>query len=142
MARIELRRTDDAYAFEARDENGHKAQMDAAETIGGHNSGFRPMQSLLAALGGCSGIDIVSILTKQRQEIQDFSMTIDGEREQGKEPALWKRVSIVFHLTGNIDAEKARKACMLSMDKYCSVAATLRAAGCEIVWNVEIKNTL
>jgi putative redox protein len=138
MPRIEIKRADNAYAFEAIDEQGNNARMDAAEAIGGHNSGIRPMQTLLMGLGGCGGIDILSILQKQRQEVTDFSMVIDGEREQGKEPSLWKHVQILFKFSGTVDEEKARKACGLSIDKYCSVAATLRAAGCTIEWDVKV----
>ena len=140
MARIEIKRVDNDYAFEATDTNNHSLRMDAAEAIGGHHSGIRPMQTLLSGLGGCSGVDIISILKKQRQEVTDFKMVIDGEREDGKEPSLWKHIHIHFQFTGNVDVEKAEKACSLSLDKYCSVAATLRAAGCLIDWEVEIIN--
>lgn len=138
MARIEIKRVDDSFALEATDTNGHSLRMDAAETIGGHNSGVRPMQTLLMGLGGCGGVDIISILKKQRQEISSFTMVIDGEREQGKEPSLWKHIHINFQFTGDVDPDKAKKACALSIDKYCSVAATLRAAGCTIEWTVEV----
>ncbi len=138
MARIEIKRVDDSFALEATDTNGHSLIMDAAEAIGGHNSGIRPMQTLLMGLGGCGGIDIISILKKQRQEIKEFNMVIEGERETGKEPALWKHIRIHFRFKGDVDLEKAQKACDLSLNKYCSVAATLRAAGCEIEWAVEV----
>ncbi|MEN9686026.1 MAG: hypothetical protein RLZZ28_1812 [Bacteroidota bacterium] len=138
MTRIEVKRVDDAYAFEATDGNGHKASMDAAEAIGGHNKGIRPMQSLLMGLGGCSGVDIVSILKKQRQEISYFNMVIEGERDSNKEPSLWKYIKVLFQFKGKIDLDKAKKACSLSLDKYCSVAATLRAAGAVIEWDIEI----
>jgi len=140
MAKILIKLVDDAYGFEAMDENGHTARMDAAEAIGGHNSGFRPMQTLLMGLGGCGGVDIISILKKQKQEVKAFEMIITGEREPGKEPSLWKQVHIHFRFNGNIDKDKAHKACSLSIDKYCSVAATLRAAGCSIDWEIEIVN--
>ena len=138
MARIEIKRADDAFAFTAMDALGNTVRMDAAEAIGGHNSGIRPMQTLLMGLGGCGGIDILSILKKQRQEIKEFTMVIEGEREEGKEPSLWKKVSILFQFKGKLDEEKVKKACSLSLDKYCSVAATLRAAGCVIDWKVEV----
>ncbi len=138
MIKIEVNRVDEAYAFEGKDNNGHLVRMDGAVEIGGNNSGIRPMQLLLMSLGGCSGIDIVSILKKQRQELTNFNISIEGEREQGKEPALWKQVNVTFKFTGNVDAEKAKKACALSIDKYCSVAATLRAAGCVVDWKVEV----
>ena len=140
MPKIFIKRVNDAYAFEATDENGHKTVMDAAEAIGGNNSGFRPMQTLLMGLGGCGGVDIISILKKQKQEVTTFSMEINGERETGKEPALWKEVHILFRFSGKVDMDKAKKACALSIDKYCSVAATLRAAGCKILWDAEIVN--
>jgi len=138
MTTIEVKRVDDAYAFIGTDSNGHTIRTDGAAEIGGHNTGFRPMQTLLMGLGGCSGVDIVSILKKQRQEITEFNMTIKAEREQGKEPALWKYVHIHFTFKGNVDVEKAQKACALSIDKYCSVAATLRAAGCIIEWDATV----
>jgi putative redox protein len=96
------------------------------------------MQALLSALGGCSGVDIVMILKKQKQTIEVFEMDINGEREAGKEPSLWQTVNIVFKLKGTMSKEQAEKACALSIDKYCSVAATLRAAGASITWSVEI----
>lgn len=136
MDKIEVKRVDDAFAFLATDSNGNTARMDASAAIGGHNSGIRPMQTILMGLGGCGGVDIISILKKQKQEISEFKMVIEGEREHGKEPALWKEVNIQFYFTGQVDLEKAEKAVALSLNKYCSVAATLRAAGCQISWTV------
>ncbi len=138
MVEIELTRAEGDFGFEARDANGHIVKMDSNPESGGVNFGVRPMQLLLMGLGGCSGIDIVSILKKQRQVIESFDMKIEGEREAGAEPSLWKAVKIVFILTGNIDADKAKRACALSMDKYCSVAETIRRAGCNITWEVKI----
>lgn len=138
MIKIELERVDGDYGFEAKDANGHTVRLDTSLEGGGTNFGVRPMQMLLMGLGGCSGIDIVSILKKQRQTIEGFSMKIEGEREAGKEPSIWKNVTIVFELTGNIDPDKAKRACELSMDKYCSVAETLRRAGGELKWEVRV----
>jgi putative redox protein len=138
MARIELTRIEGDFGFEARDDNGHTARMDSSTETGGREFGIRPMQMLLMGLGGCSGIDIVSILKKQRQTVEDFSMIIEGEREKGKEPSLWENIHIVFILKGVIDPDKAKKACALSMEKYCSVAATLKEARCRITWEVKV----
>jgi len=63
------------------------------------------------------------------------------EREKDKIPSLWKSVEITFELYGNVDKEKAKKAASLSMEKYCSVAETLRRSGTEITWNVKVINT-
>lgn len=138
MVNIQLTRVAGDYGFEAKDANGHIVKLDSSPEHGGSNFGVRPMQVLLMGLGGCAGIDIVSILKKQRQTITGFDMKIEGEREPGVEPSLWKTVNIVFELKGEIDPDKARKACALSMDKYCSVAATIRNAGCDISWDVRI----
>src|SRR5580765_678934 len=124
MIHIEVNRTHGDYGFEAADAYGHTVRLDTSPETGGDSYGVRPMQMLLMGLGGCSGIDIVSILKKQRQTVEGFDITIDGERENGKEPTLWEKVHIVFQLKGDIDPGKAYKACELSMDKYCSVAAT------------------
>jgi len=138
MIRIQLDRISGDFGFEAKDASGHTVRLDSSPESGGANFGVRPMQMLLMGLGGCSGIDIVSILNKQRQTIESFHITIDGQRESGKEPTLWEKVHIQFVLKGNIDPEKAKKACQLSMDKYCSVAATLREARCTITWEVSV----
>jgi len=136
--RIELKQLDDAFHFEAISETGNIALMDAGENIGGSNKGVRPMQMLLMGLGGCSAIDIVMILKKQRQVISDFQITIDGEREVDKEPSLWKTIQIHFKLKGEIDKEKAERAVQLSMDKYCSVSKTLEIAGASITYKVSV----
>lgn len=135
---IALHRIDDGFNMEATDENGHKVQMDTAPDHGGHNNGVRPMQMLLMGLGGCTAIDLIMILKKQRQEIKDFHINIVADREEGKEPALWYKAHIHFMLKGSIDKDKADRAAELSMQKYCSVAETLRRAGAQITWEVEV----
>ncbi|MEJ7682274.1 MAG: OsmC family protein [Segetibacter sp.] len=142
MVKIELTRVGGDFGFEAKDANRHVVKIDSNPESGGVNFGVRPMQLLLMALGGCSGIDIVSILKKQRQTVEGFDMKIEGEREAGAEPSLWKTVNIVFELKGNIDLDKAKRACALSMDKYCSVAETIRRAGCHISWDVRVLETV
>ena len=142
MVKIELTRVKGDFGFEATDAFGHTVKLDSNPESGGGNFGVRPMQLLLMGLGGCSGIDIVSILKKQRQTVEGFDMKIEGERETGAEPSLWKTVNIVFELKGNIDIDKARRACALSMDKYCSVAETIRRAGCQLTWDVKVLETV
>jgi len=138
MARIHLKQIDQDYQFVTTDEAGQQITMDIPVDQGGHGNGVRPMQALLSALGGCSAVDIVMILKKQKETIENFEMIIDGERQVGKEPALWETIHIVFKLKGSMTQERAEKACTISIDKYCSVAATLRAAGAVITWTVEI----
>lgn len=96
------------------------------------------MQILLAALVGCSEVDIVSILKKQKQDLTAFRAVTKGEREEGKEPSLWKVINIHYSLEGQIDPAKALRAVELSMNKYCSVAETLRLAGAVISFTLEV----
>lgn len=138
MIAVELKRVAGDFGFEASDTAGHIIRTDSSEESGGANYGARPMQLLLMALGSCSGIDIVTILNKQKQTINTFEMSVSGEREEGKTPSLWKTIHIVFSLTGTIDMDKAKRACQLSMEKYCSVAETLRRAGATLTWEVKL----
>ena len=138
MISIEVSRVHGDFGFEATDAYGHAVQIDTSPETGGTNFGVRPMQLLLMGIGGCSGIDIVSILKKQRQEVTSFKTKIEGEREQGVEPSLWTNINLVFELKGNIDPEKAKRACQLSLEKYCSVAETLRRAWCQLTWEVRV----
>jgi putative redox protein len=136
MPTIQLSRVHGDFGFEATDENGHSIKMDSSPESGGLNYGVRPMQTLLMGLGGCSAIDVISILKKQRQDVVDYKMIISGEREKGKEPSLWQTINVEFHLYGNIDEDKASRAVDLSINKYCSVAATLMGAGAKITTQV------
>ena len=122
---IELERVNDAFHFEARNSEGVAVQIDGAAEIGGQGAGVRPMQLLLMGLGGCSGIDIGLILRKQKQVIESFRIVINGYREQHKKPALFENITVEFHLHGDLDAGKVKRAVSLSMDKYCSVTKTL-----------------
>ncbi len=124
--KISINRKNDAFHLEAINENGNTIQMDASPSIGGGNEGFRPMQLLLAALGSCSTIDIINILKKQRQELIDIKITVDGERELNVEPSLWQDIHVHYALEGkNLNEVKVKKAIDLSMLKLCSVAKTL-----------------
>jgi len=136
MATIEISRLSGDFGFEAKDENGHTVLMDSSPESGGQNFGIRPMQILLMGLGGCSAIDVISILKKQRQEVVDYKMIVKGEREAGKEPSLWKEVDLEFHIYGDVDKDKAERAVELSVNKYCSVAATLKFAGADVRYEV------
>ena len=138
MIEINVNRKEGDFGFEAKDVNGHTITMDTSPESGGNNFGIRPMQVLLMGMGGCSAIDIVMILKKQRQTIDDFTMKIEGEREDTKDPSLWKNVNIVFELKGDIEVDKAERACELSINKYCSVAETLRRGGTKLTWEVRV----
>ncbi|MEO5975696.1 MAG: OsmC family protein [Chryseolinea sp.] len=123
--KIELNRLNDGFHMEARNEYGNSVQMDASAEIGGTDQGMRPMQLLLAALGGCSSIDIINILKKQKQPLKDIKVTITGEREKDVNPSLFVEAHVHFKFFGELDEDKVQKAVVLGVDKYCSVGKTL-----------------
>ena len=139
MIKVELNRIDQDFHMEAVDQVGNKIQMDAGPDDGGHNLGFRPMQLLLAAFGSCSAIDLILILRKQREPLNDLKITVTGEREKGAVPSLYTEVHAHFRLFGNINQEKAERAVQLSVDKYCSVAKTLEKTA-KVTYSFEIVN--
>jgi len=138
MHQIVITKVQEKFGFEARDESGNIIRMDSAEESGGKNFGARPMQLLLMGLGGCSGIDIVTILEKQKQTITGFQAIISGERQKDKIPSLWQNVKITFMLKGDVEYDKAERACRLAMEKYCSVAETLRLSGTNLTWELQL----
>jgi putative redox protein len=124
--KINLNRVDDAFQFEAENEDGKIISIDAAEAIGGGNNGVRPMQLLLMGLGGCSAIDVINILKKQKQLIEGFGVEINAERFKDVEPSLFETINIDFKLEGDsLSDKKVLRAVKLSMEKYCSVSAIL-----------------
>ena len=138
MVKVELNRVSGDYHMLAVNDRGNVLHLDDGGKEGGEGAGFGPMQSLLAAFGGCSTIDVVSILKKQRQTLNDVKITVTAEREAGAVPSLYKSVHAHFILFGHIDHDKAEKAISLSVDKYCSVAETLRRAGAVITYSFEV----
>ncbi len=134
---IKLKRIDDAYKMIALNENGRQIEMDGSEAIGGQNSAMRPMQVLLSAVGGCSSIDVISLLKKFRQPLKDIQVTLTGDREPGKVPSLFTDINIHYDLYGDIDPAKAEKAITLSVEKYCSVSLMLRKET-NITWSYKI----
>lgn len=123
--------------MEASNEQGNTVQMDASPDIGGQNLGMRPMQMLLASMAGCSTIDVINILKKQRQDLKDIKVTISGEREKDAVPSLYTEIHVHFKLFGGLSQDKAEKAVSLSIDKYCSVSKTIEKTA-KITYSVEV----
>jgi len=123
--KITLNRVNDNFHFELKNERGHVVNVDSRPEFGGDNMGASPMELILMGVAGCSGIDMISILKKQRQEITSFKAEVEGERVQVDEAKPFKDIHVVFYLEGTINGDKAAKAAQLSFDKYCSVSKTL-----------------
>jgi len=117
----------DGMRFVANDDKGHSIVMDVPKDHGGEGSGFGPMQLLLAALGGCTGNDIVEIMRKQRQRVEGLEIVVSGERVK-EPPRVYSNIHVEYRVKGKGVKEKAvQRAIKLSEDKYCSVGAMLRA---------------
>lgn len=136
--KVELKRVNDAVHFEAVGSASNvKVHIDGSPDIGGQGLGARPMELVLMALAGCSSLDLVTILQKQRQTITDFSVDADGTRRE-EIPQFFTKIHLTFSLSGEIDQEKANRAAELAVKKYCSVHDMLAAGGVEITYEVKI----
>ncbi len=114
-------------AFEAT-VNNHKILLDADEAVGGHDHGPRPKPLTLVALGGCTGMDVVSMLKKMRVEPEYFNVQVEGEMTE-EHPKVYHTITISYIFRGNnLDPEKLEKAVTLSQEKYCGVSAMLGKA--------------
>jgi putative redox protein len=123
---VELKRVNNAYHFMATGSSNIPVQIDANKSIGGVDAGARPMELILMGLAGCSAIDIITILNKQKQQIDKFDISVDAKRREEEIPAVFEKINIHLSLSGNLQKEKVQRAIDLSMEKYCSVTAMLR----------------
>jgi len=121
---IKLKRKNDKFNFEATNEGGQLVEIDANPAIGGEGKGFRPMEMMLVGLGGCSGIDMVNILTKQKEALADIQIDINATR-RSEEPPIFDVIDINFRLYGELNEQKVQRALNLTFEKYCSVANIL-----------------
>jgi putative redox protein len=117
----------DKMGFEAQ-VNNHKIIFDTDESHGGDDRGPSPKALILASLGGCSGMDVVSILAKMRVIPETFSMTITGELTE-EHPKIYHTITMVYHFKGkDLPMDKLEKAINLSQERYCGVGAMLGKA--------------
>lgn len=136
--KVELTRVNDAVHFEATAPSSTvKVHIDGSPDIGGMGLGVRPMEMVLMALASCSSLDLVSILKKQKQDLQHFSVSVEGER-RAQIPTIFTRIHMTFNLKGTIDQDKANRAAELAVKKYCSVHDMLEAGGVKITYSLEI----
>jgi putative redox protein len=123
--------------FEGKTESGHSVLMDAKLEVGGQNKGPTPMELLTVSLGGCTGMDVVSILKKMRADLESMTIKIDSERAS-EHPKIFTKINIQYDFVGReIKEENVKKAIELSQEKYCSVTAMLKEkAEITYKWNI------
>ena len=134
---INLRRTAEPFQFEAENEDGFTFTLDAGTAAGGGGKGFRPMQTVLAGIGSCSVFDLVAILKKQKQPVEDITVKVDAERDRDATPSPFTAINITYQIKGAVDRKKAERAAELAVTKYCSVGASLDPA-IKITWDTVI----
>lgn len=122
--KVSLKRVGPA-AFEATAGSGGQAIIDGSPEIGGEGRGMRPMEALLVSLASCAAMDVVHILRKQKEPLEDLRIEVDGERGDGT-PKPFTTIHMTFTAVGDgLSEKKVTRAVALSVEKYCSVGATL-----------------
>lgn len=119
-------------AFSARAGSGGELVLDGSPDLGGTGQGMRPMELLLAGLAGCAAIDVVHILSRQRQGLEDLKVSVRGTRPDTS-PAPFTAIHLVFEATGEVLPAKLERAVRLSVEKYCSVRLTI-GDDVEVTW--------
>lgn len=126
--KVSLKSLNRDMTFAAKGQTGHFTMMDAKEEVGGNGAATTPMELMLEALGGCTGLDTISILKKKRVSFSHLEIILNGERSD-EHPKVFTSIHLEFILHSN-DGDKAltslERAVELSHEKYCSVAAMLK----------------
>ena len=118
-------RLETGMRFDAEAGSGHHITLDAAKHGGGQNAGFRPMELLLVGLGGCTGMDVISILRKKRQQVTGYEVHVSGIRAE-ENPMVFVEITVEHIVTGHsIQAEAVARAIQLSEERYCGAGAML-----------------
>ena len=126
-------------AFES-EVTGHKVLMDAYDNVGGHDRGPRPKPLLISALTGCTGMDVVSILTKMQVEYDKFDIKVEAEMTE-VHPKTYSKMHLIYEFTGtDLPVKKVEKAVKLSQERYCGVSALYEKA-LELSYEVKIINS-
>ncbi len=137
---VVVRRIGEPFLAEAENEQGNTIRIDGSSSAGGTDKGFRPMELLLAGIAGCSSIDLVLILKKQRQELQGYEIKVTGDREKQGEVTPFTAIHLHYTLYGDIQEQKAQRALELSVEKYCSVSTMLEKSA-KVTWSFENKGS-
>ena len=117
----------DELAFEA-DLDGHRLIVDATKETGGNDLGPRPKKLMLAALGGCTGVDVIMILKKMKVEVEAFNVIIEADVTE-EHPKHYNKIKVIYQFKGkNLPYDKLERAVKLSEEKYCGVTAVYRKA--------------
>lgn len=136
MVKARINWLEDA-CFQGETDSGHTILMDGPPELGGANRGARPMETLLIGMGGCTAFDVVSILRKGRQTINDCVVEIEAQRAQ-EVPKVFTHIHLKYVVSGeDLQEAKVKRAVELSAEKYCS-ATIMLSASVEITHSYEV----
>ncbi|GIS21575.1 osmotically inducible protein OsmC [Bacteroidetes bacterium SCGC AAA795-G10] len=124
---VSLERINKDYLFQVSNSDGKSVLLDNKSKSFGEIQGISPMELLLMGIAGCSSIDIIAILDKQKINPISLKMDVKGHRHENQVPALFYQIDINIYLEGSFSPEKAKRAAKLSFEKYCSVSKTLES---------------
>ncbi|RKZ20285.1 OsmC family peroxiredoxin [bacterium] len=116
--------------FEGENEKGSKTTLS--------KEGISPMEMLLLSLGGCTGMDVISILQKMKEPVEEMEIEVEGKREE-EHPRVFTEINLKFIVYGKVNPEKLKRAIELSQERYCSVSIMLKRGGVEVNWEYEIR---
>lgn len=118
----------DGLQFVGESATGHAILMDGDPEVGGNDTAPRPMEMLLMGLGGCTGMDTISILKKKRQPVEGLEIVLKGEKAESH-PKRYTSITMEYVIKGKgIEEAAVKRAIQLSTEKYCSVMATLEGS--------------
>ncbi len=126
----------EGVTFEVDNGAGAKLRLEGSPELGGKGEALRPMEGLLASLAACSAVDVVKILSQQKEPLQGLEIFVEGKRADAI-PAVFTEIHMRFVLHGPVADNKAHRAVDLAAEKYCSVGAMLGAT-CKLTHSVEL----
>lgn len=112
--------------LQAENDTGNTFLLDSSLSVGGKNRGARPLQLLLIGLAGCTAMDVLSILQRKREPVEDLQVRVSGEQAESH-PRVFTSLHIEYIVTGNISEKAVERAILLSENTYCPAQAMLRA---------------
>jgi putative redox protein len=124
--KLKLDRIEEPFVMELSNSSGNTCLIDANPSIGGKEKGFRPMELLAGSLAACASIDVLNILKKQRVELKHYRVEINANRKDAV-PSPFEHIHLIFEFDNVVDPEKLKRNIELTIEKYCSVSASLKS---------------
>lgn len=134
---IELQRINDETKLEGVNRHGAKVVIDGSSSENDGSPGISPMEMVLMGVGGCSSMDVLSILKKQKQVVEDYKVLVNSKRSE-EIPKVFEHIHVKYIFKGDLNPKKVERAIALSMEKYCSVSIMIEKTA-KIDWSFEIE---